>query len=360
MANIKKRILLNRSRRNVKKNHVRKVTVGEWVQYWYETYKSSKHADTTRQVQGTYINCHIRPHIGELYVHLTKASDIQVFLNYLQREGNQSRLKHTNAKGKPLASWTVKKIRALLIAAFDAAIKEKLIAENPARNTDPITVQTLKVAYFTPLQQKKFLFGTQKHRFYLAYQLLFNTGCRRSEILGLSWDSIDFELNQIHVRKVLVNINGLPVLKNYPKTKSSVRTIPIHAQLTKMLKDHRNKQNIEANAAGENWNNTYNLVFTNRDGSPHSPTYFLHNFKNAIRKLGLPANLRVHSTRHTFATNLLQLGVSIADVQALGGWADTRVVLDIYSHTVKESHRDAVQKLYNQSNSQASKKVKNG
>lgn len=94
------------------------------------------------------------------------------------------------------------------------------------------------------------------------------------------------------------------------------------------------------------WHNPHNLVFCNRDGSPHSPTYFLHNFKSAIRKLNLPRSLRVHSTRHTFVTNMLHLGVPLSDVQDLGGWADTRVVLDIYSHVVKESHRSAVEKLY--------------
>ena len=57
-------------------------------------------------------------------------------------------------------------------------------------------------------------------------------------------------------------------------------------------------------------------------------------------------NLRVHSTRHTFCTNLLQLGTAISDVQYLGGWSDTRVVLEIYSHVVKDSHRDAVKKLF--------------
>lgn len=344
-------------RKNASKNSANKriYTVTEWVEHWYTTYKEMKHAPTTRQVQKTYINCHINPLIGNMYIHQVEPEHVQNMLNYLQREGNQSKLKYSNCHGKPLAAWTVKKIRSLLLASFDRAVNEGIILNNPVRKTEPIQVQTLQVAYFTPIQQKQFLEGTKRHRFHTAYQLLFQTGCRRSEILGLTWDCVDFERNQIHIRKVLVNINGEALLKNYPKTKTSVRTIPLHPSIMQLLRIHKTKQKQESKVA-EVWNNKDNLVFVNKDGSPHSPTYFLHNFKNAIRRLGLPANLRVHSTRHTFATNLLQLGVSIADVQSLGGWADTRVVLDIYAHTVKESHRIAIKKLFEQNEVKSKKR----
>lgn len=333
-------------------------TVGEWVEYWYITYKEPKHALTTRQVQWTYINCHIKPLIGDMLLNQVKTYHIQNMINYLQKEGNRTKLKHSNGYGKPLAAWTVKKIRAMLLAAFDVAVREKLIEKNPVRETEPITVQTLQVAYFTPKQQELFLEKTRKHRFHVAYQLLFYTGCRRSEILGLTWDCVDFENNQIHIRNVLIVINGNPVPKNYPKTKASVRTIPVHPSLMRMLKDHLLKQKIESK--NPSYDNKHNLVFCNKDGSPHSPTYFLHNFKATIRRLGLPTKLRVHSTRHTFATNLLKLpGVSIADVQQLGGWSDTRVVLDIYAHTVKESQRNAVKKLF-ESNQPKQKKSSKG
>lgn len=343
-TNIKQlRIHRNHHRRKIISRKI--YTVAEWVQEWYKIYKEIKHAPTTRQVQKTYIRCHIIPRIGHLSLHQVTTIQVQEMLNTLQREGNQTRLKYSHQKGKPLAAWTVKKIRALLMSAFEIAVRDGLIDRNPVRNTEPINVQTLNVAYFTHTQQRLFLDATKKHRFHVAYQLLFNTGCRRSEILGLTWDCIDFEDNQIHIRKVLVNIDGQALLKNYPKTKTSVRTIPVHPSIMKMLKEHQVKQNQEKKQ-NELWNNIHNLVFCNKDGSPHSPVYFLHNFKSAIIKAGLPKNLRVHSTRHTFATNLLQLGVSLADVQYLGGWADTRVILDIYAHTVKDSHREAVQRLF--------------
>jgi integrase len=324
---------------------VRKITVAEWILEWYENYKAMKHAQTTRQVQMVYIKHHIIPHLGNLFLHNVQTIDVQKFINFLSTHGNCSKLKHSVTVGNPLAPWTIKKIRALLVASFDAAIREGLITKNPVRDTEPIPIETLNISPFTPEQQELFLSGTKRHRFHTAYKLLFYTGCRRSEILGLRWENVDLERSQIQIREVLVNIDGQAVLKPYPKTKASIRTIPIHSDLTKLLKEHKKKQEIEKKTCPY-WDNEYDLVFTNKDGSPHSPSYFLHNFKNAIKRLNLPKNLRVHSTRHTFATNLLQLGVAISDVQHLGGWSDTRVVLDIYSHAVQASHRNAVERLY--------------
>lgn len=335
--------------RRTKKSQIKKLwTVAEWVVYWYETYKRSKHALTTQQVQETYIYCHIIPYLGSMYMHKVETHHIQNFINYLFKEGNKSKLKNSKNVGTGLSSWTVKKIRSLLSTCFERAIKDHIILYNPVKETESIPVQTLKVAYFTENQQNIFLEHTQKHRFHVAYQLLFNTGCRRSEILGLTWDEIDFERNQVSISQVLVSLNGVPSIKDYPKTAKSIRTIPIHPDVMKMLKEHLKKQKAEIKA-DQNYQRN-NLVFCNIDGSPHSPNYFLHNFKATIRRLGLPNKLRVHSTRHTFATNLLQLGTSIPDVQQLGGWSDTRVVLDIYSHSVRESQKNAIKKLYDKNN----------
>ena len=107
----------------------------------------------------------------------------------------------------------------------------------------------------------------------------------------------------------------------------------------------RPMQQEEAKADG--YSNPHHLVFTNKDGSPHNPVYFSRNFKNMIRRQDyLSDALHLHSTRHTWATNMIQCGISITDVQALGGWSRPDTLLNIYAHTVKESQRRAIKKLW--------------
>lgn len=334
---------IGRRRRATKKERL--YVLGEYVKYWYRTYKESRHALTTRQVQWSYINVHIVPSfIGGKFLYTVTTADIQEFFNELLDHGNKGVLINHQTKGNPLSTWTVQKIRMLLISMYNQAIKDGICSKNPAKDTEPISVKTLKIEPFTKEQQKLFLDATKKRRFYVAYLLLFMSGMRRSEVLGLSWQYVDFQNSVIHVRQVLLVVNREIVLKNYPKTKSSIRTIPIPKDIMKDLKRIRERQMQESK--NPCYSNRYNLVFANKDGSPHSPDNFLKNFKNTIKSLGLPAYLRVHSTRHTFATNLLQQGTSITDVQSLGGWASPKILLEIYAHVVKESQRKAVEKLY--------------
>ena len=71
--------------------------------------------------------------------------------------------------------------------------------------------------------------------------------------------------------------------------------------------------------------------------------------------MGLPSDLHLHSTRHTWATNMVQLGIPLSDIQALGGWSRPDVLLRIYAHTLQESQKKAINKLWKQFNNNPDK-----
>ena len=319
----------------------------DYILYWYTTYRQPGQAKTTQITTMSCIRNHLlNSSLAEKELEDIKLRDIQTFLTEEFLHGKKTKLKYVDKTGEPLSTHTITKLRQLLIAIFRQAEKEGLIPRNIAMDTSSIAIRQPKESpVFTPESQKKFLQATKSHRFHTAYVLAFYLGCRRSEILGLSWDSIDFKRNFLTIRQVLVIENGLPVIRQRTKTRHSFRTIPVPQEIRFMLQDHRKQQKEEQNQPG--YHNEYNLVFANKDGTPHHPAYFSRNFKATIKRLPYLSNeLHLHSARHSWATNMIQCGISITDVQALGGWSRADTLLNIYAHSVKESQRKAMKKLY--------------
>lgn len=321
--------------------------IGDYIEYWYNTYRITRHAPSTSALIQNYIHIHIQPSaLGQIEITEARTVDYQIFLRDLLLHGNKCKLPSLNTFGQPLSSWTAAKIRQILIAAGRWAVREGIIPRNYAEETEPIPIAQKSASVFTMDKQRKFLQYTRNHRFYVAYAVFFFTGCRRGEILGLSWDHIHHRENFIVIDQTLVMENGKPKLKKkHAKTEKSLRSIPIPKDVRLLFQEVKARQKEERRENPE-WKNPDNLVFTNKDGSPVNPMYFSRNFKNVCKRLGFPSDIHLHCTRHTWATNMLQCGATISDVQALGGWTTPDMLLNIYAHTVKDSQRKAVMKLY--------------
>ena len=319
----------------------------EYIRYWYETYRYPKHSVTTAMTTMNNLRNHIFPSdLGNMEVTDIRTKDVQVFLAELLLHGNKCPLPSMHCYGNPLSRWTVRKIRQMIISCLDQAVKEEIVTHNYARDTEPVPMPYTTVNPFSMEAQRKFLAATRNHRFYLAYVLLFYTGMRRGELLGLSWDNINWKGNFISVNQTLVVERGKAVLKKrHAKTGRSIRSIPIPREIKFMLKDQYNKQ-IKLSKTIPGWRNKENLVFVNEDGSHHHPNYFSKTMKDIIKRLGLPSDLHLHCTRHSWATNMVQCGVPISDIQSLGGWSKPEILLTIYAQSVQESHKKAINKLY--------------
>lgn len=209
------------------------ITFGNYMYNWYMIYKYPKHEITTRNVCLTYINIHVKPsNIGRKFIQNLSTRDVQEFLSNLLQYGNKSILR---MKKKGLSNWTVNKIRSLIISCLNQAVRENIAKENVASYTENIRIINVPKNVFTKEQQVLFLNNSKNYRYHLAYELLFFTGTRRSEILGLSWDKVNFHNNTIFISQVLVVINNKPKLKAIPKNKSSIRVIPLPQELMNKL-----------------------------------------------------------------------------------------------------------------------------
>lgn len=321
------------------------MTFQEYTWYWYKTYRKPKQRPISQVSTESLLRNHIDgTSIADMELANIRTRDLQEYLTERKLHG-----KHTSrcvATNDELSNYMLIKIRQILISIFDQALREDLVQKNYAKETTPYAKPWGQAAVFTPDHQKRFLQACKGKRYYLAYVLFFYLGCRRSELLGLSWSNVDLKKNLIHIRQTLTVVKGKVVLAQQTKTRASIRSIPIPKELKSLLSDWRAQQRSEAKTVS-NYENIMNLVFTRKDGKPFHPGYFTRNFKAMVQKLDFcDGSLHLHSTRHTWATNMMQLGISITDVQALGGWSRPDTLLNIYAHSVKESQRKAMKKLY--------------
>lgn len=318
----------------------------DYVWYYYNTYQRYKQRPNTQLCYESVIRNHIATaSIANKELATISTRELQLFLVDQLMHGNNSIL-NTNQNNN-LSHHLVTRIRQILIAVFAQALRENLVTKNYASETTPIPLKNNEKPIFSPEAQRKFLMEMENNRLYPLYLLLFFTGLRRSEALGLSWSNVDLKRNIIHIRQTLVMIGKKVILTPNAKTKCSRRSIPIPNDIKLILSEWKKKQLSEARIANS-YANKNNLVFTRNNGSPLNPISVSRSFKEKIKKLPFLDNaLHLHSIRHTWATNMIQCNVPITDVQFLGGWSRPDTLLNIYAQTVQASQRRAINKLFN-------------
>jgi integrase len=167
------------------------------------------------------------------------------------------------------------------------------------------------------------------------------------EILGLKWDDIDFAASKFEIKRNLVAVKdetGKQTLTfQKPKTKKSERIIPMTEDIVKALKSHKAKQNGERLFFGAAYQDN-GLVFCSEDGRPLWPRNFDRQYTSLLKSAGIE-HKKLHTTRHTFASMLIEDGEDIRNVQELLGHATLAMTSDIYSHVIEKTKKKVVSRM---------------
>lgn len=154
-------------------------------------------------------------------------------------------------------------------------------------------------------------------------------GLRRSELLGLQWDSIDFERKTMTIRHTVSKVTEV-VAKDKTKNASSRRTFPLTEEAEAIFRRAKEREQQNRAAFGREYQeNSY--IFKWPDGHPYSPDYISHHFAKVLKKHGLP-HIRFHELRHSCASMLLDMGFTLKDVQEWLGHSDIKMTANIYAH----------------------------
>ena len=197
----------------------------------------------------------------------------------------------------------------------------------------------------SPEQAKVFLQAVKGHRHEGAYVIALSLGLRRGEILGLSWKDIEATEGTVvlHVRRQLVRDKSGVQLVDL-KTVGSRRVLHLSRPLLEVLERRRALQEAEELVVGKRWNNEHELIFTSNVGTPLDPEAFGRTVPKICKDAG-PGHWSIHELRHSCASLLIAMEVSLEAVAEQLGHASIRVTKDVYGHLMPRSRARAAEAM---------------
>ena len=318
--------------------NVNQVTVGQWIDEWIEKYQPDI-SETTRKNYRSIICTYIRPRIGNIPLLELEWEDVQFMYNDIEASG---KIKKIEGADNRVSKQTVNIIETVLNRSLDEAVKKKLMQENvsrlatKAKGKEPTKRRALKDD-----EQNKLYEAIAGHPLQLLFELYLETGLRRGEGLGLTFDNIDWEKNSILISMSLSDGKGKPLLGGV-KTKASERTIRLDPARMDQLRERYSKLILEQQRCSKDFNPD-NLIFYNAIGNGYMPRQVLAEFKRICVEAELPEDVCIHSLRHTHGTVLRRNGTAIEIIQRRLGHARASITLDIYTHREDEDQVEAVE-----------------
>ena len=294
----------------------------DYMKAWLEITRSSV-ATTTYTSYSNTVMKKIVPYFQEK----------KITLGGLQARHIQSYYLH---ELKTISANTVIKAHANIHKALKYAVKMDLIPNNPADKVERPKKNRYIADYYRQDELEQLLEATKDHYLSLLIQMTVFYGLRRSEVLGLKWDAIDFQKNTITIRHIVSNAvaDGKRILirEDRAKTKSSLRSLPLIADLREKLLERKAQQEENKKICGNCYNQEYDgYVFVDPMGKLYVPDEVSVHFRNLLKQKGL-RRIRFHDLRHSCASLLLANGVPMKQIQEWLGHSDMGTTANIYSH----------------------------
>lgn len=321
-------------------------TVDEWFNRWIENSKRGIVSDNTyRNYKNRYMN-NIKPILGNVRLVDVKPDMCQKVLNVMDEE--------------EYSYGTMNQTRITMHAMFDGAILSDYIEKNPVNKAVKCRMKEAEERRVLSIEEQQTFLEYARHTMYFnAYKLVLLTGLRSGEVSGLQWKYVDFDKKELHVRHTMLfdsKKGGFYLGK--PKTKKSVRTIPLNEAAVQVLKEQRMYQ-FKLRAKSSQWHDN-DLVFTTINGVALGHSSYQLSIRRIVtninndRKVKAKMNnetwdefkpMYMHALRHTFATRCIENGMKPKVLQTILGHSTINVTMDLYVHTTEEFARQEIQKM---------------
>ena len=239
-----------------------------------------------------------------------------------------------------LTPQTIKVHLNILNLALKRAYRLKLIKENVVQFVEVPKNKKYKNEIYNAEDMKKLLEKSRETSLELPIILASGLGLRISEILGLTWNNIDFNDFTITIDKITVRDKGQVILKE-PKTESSIRTISAPKEIILILKQLK-KDRLAAKLRGEKSHRE--LIFYDKNLNPIAQDVLSKKFRYFLQENNLK-HIRFHDLRHSHVTMLIDAKVPIKVISERVGHSNVNTTLNIYSHALREMDQEASDKI---------------
>lgn len=255
-----------------------------------------------------------------------------------------------------LSYKTVKNIRGVLSSAYEYAIENSYIKDNPVlKSRMPSFAHSIKsdVPEYSAEQVRKLLLFAKENdsHIYIFLLLALYTGLRKGELLALTWDDVDYDKKLLRVNKSRTGSRkAITTQITTPKTESSNRKIPLNDTVLEALKAEKKRQDEHAEILGKGYDKSSSFIIRTVLGKPYVNLSAINRVVNRLtEKAGLP-HCTIHGFRHSVASILDDNGVPIQDISVLLGHESVQTTERIYINrrkTAKETTINALDSAIN-------------
>lgn len=349
-----------------------KLKFSDVVEIWKSSMKFQRLTESTQMGYVSTLEKWVFPYLGNMIITKIKPLNIQKIYDDMQANGR--------------AAKTIKRANTALNSVLDYAYRKEIINDNPCLRVElPRTEKRLEIHRYTDDQINRFLSSmltpytinhpeiirkngrkipaytetvTVQYQFYVYFNMAFFCGCRRGEMIALTWQDIDFDGQLIFIEKAVARAKNGTVEKD-TKSKAGERVLPMTGELAAILKQWKKEQMQQALSAGDAWKGfkgkdfDRNSIFIQKDGQRMDLSTPTHKFKEIVALYNsniddpekqLPM-IHLHDARHTFGSALFDADVPTSEIAYLMGHASISTTLDNYVHPKKADPHEIRKRL---------------
>ena len=322
------------------------LTVDQWFEFWIKFIIPGLRSNTLRNYRHCY-EYNVKPIMGNMKMADVRPMHCNKVLLNMEED---------------YAGSTIRQTYIAMGTMFKSAVMNGVIAKHPMDGVRYLqkTKAASDIKFLTLEEQDKFLEAARRSHNFKQYQFVLETGLRVSELIGLTWDSVDFKNKTITIDKQLEYRHDRGTWEaGPPKTNAGYRTLPLTSKAYQILvslyegrKYRKEAEELDTQLefkdrlTGETRVlNMKNLVFLNsRFGMPNKNSSYNTHLYKLCEEAGIK-HISMHVLRHTYATRAIERGVNPKALQKLLGHGSYQVTVDTYVHVTDESKLLAVRQF---------------